>query len=76
MLCGCLASLILQPHMGSERFAQLIFILAALSSALVVVIGYTLAEMGYPGPFHQCAAGFSAVLFGLKVRLAVTAVPS
>eukprot|EP01083_Nonionella_stella_P258443 883384_1 len=61
----------LEPRMGIVRFLWAIFILAISSNVLYIGIAYILAhEFDYPGPYyHQCAVGFSAVLFGLKVIL-------
>ena len=62
---------ILEAHLGSERFAQLVAWLATVSAVLYVAVGWGLAQMGYYGPFHTCAAGFSAVLFGMKVIMPI-----
>jgi len=58
---------VLERSMGSEGFAQLIAMLTTLSAVIYVAIGFGLAHLGMPGPFHECAAGFSGILFGLKV---------
>ncbi|ETV97968.1 hypothetical protein H310_09275 [Aphanomyces invadans] len=60
----------LEFHVGSERFARMIGVLLVMSHVLAVVVAYILSTfMGNSSYIHQCAIGFSAVLFALKVVL-------
>ena len=61
---------ILETQLGSEDFARLIASLATLSGVLLILIGYGChALFGWERPFNECGAGFSGVLFALKVVL-------
>jgi rhomboid domain-containing protein 1 len=58
----------LEGSMGSARFAAMVCFLLAASHILVVASAFAAADvLGYPGLLNQCAVGFSAVLFGMKV---------
>ena len=59
---------LLEPVIGSARFAALITFFALASNALVVGVGYGLFHLiEYKGVMRQCILGWSAVLFALKV---------
>jgi hypothetical protein len=56
--------------MGSVYFGFLIFFLVILSHVLVVILSWFFSiVLGSYAPLEQCAIGFSAVLFALKVVL-------
>ncbi|BBM99856.1 rhomboid-related protein 4 [Marchantia polymorpha subsp. ruderalis] len=61
----------LEGSMGSKKFAGMVGVLLGLSHGLVVVSAkflYSFADN--PGPMYsECAVGFSAVLFALKMVL-------
>lgn len=58
----------LEPLLGSERFAVTVVVLTWLQSLIYVLIVWALRDIfQMPGHFNQCAAGFSGVLFALKV---------
>lgn len=61
----------LEGRMGSLKFAEMITVLLGLSHGLVVVLAKGLSMfVDYPDALYsQCAIGFSAVLFALKVVL-------
>jgi len=60
----------LEQRMGTKRFGALLLVFTLLSSALMVVGSVVLAEFLHVYSFyHECAVGFSAVLFALKVVL-------
>jgi len=61
----------LEGMMGSTEFASMVAVLLGLSHGIVVVIAKVLATFfDYPYPLtSECAVGFSAVLFALKVVL-------
>ncbi|DBA04085.1 TPA: hypothetical protein N0F65_009432 [Lagenidium giganteum] len=60
----------LEWKIGSVRFAFLVAYLLLLSHAFVVIISLLMATIfQMPDAYHQCALGFSAVLFALKVVL-------
>jgi membrane associated rhomboid family serine protease len=63
----------LEQAMGSAGFGALVVVLALASQ--VATMGVTLAAeaVGYPDWAHQCAIGFSGVLFAMKPILAVGA---
>lgn len=53
-----------------QRFAWMLFLFAILANVLFVLVGVILGEFfHYPAAYHQCAVGFSSVLFALKVVL-------
>eukprot|EP00051_Salpingoeca_urceolata_P025664 m.464148 g.464148 ORF g.464148 m.464148 type:complete len:316 (-) comp20356_c1_seq2:56-1003(-) len=58
----------LEGPLGSEAFASMVAILTLLSSSLMVVfdVGSVMTGFAYAMP-NTCAAGFSGVLFALKV---------
>lgn len=62
---------VLEPAIGSARFARLVVELLLVSQVLYTLIAAGLAE-AYPalflgGYYSTCAVGFSGVLFALKV---------
>jgi rhomboid domain-containing protein 1 len=60
----------LEPLVGRRHFAIMLVLFSILCNMLYVLGSYLLANcVDYPGPFHSCAVGFSAVLFALKVIL-------
>lgn len=61
----------LENNMGSARFAGMVTVLLGMSHGLVVVSAKLLAMYAdTPGPMYsECAVGFSAVLFALKMVL-------
>jgi len=61
----------LERMMGSTEFASMVAVLLGLSHGIVVVTAKVLATFfDYPYPLtSECAVGFSAVLFALKVVL-------
>ena len=58
----------LEPRLGSARFASVIGALVVGSSAVYCALQYLAAQALGTGHLHSCAAGFSCVLFGLKVH--------
>ncbi len=55
--------------MGSEKFAKMVGILLVSSHSLVVMVSYAISVLtGMSHLYKQCAVGFSAVLFALKVQ--------
>ena len=61
---------ILEPRMGTPKFAALIAELAITSSCMYILLALGAAIFGIArGPLYSCAVGFSGVLFGLKVLL-------
>ena len=58
-----------QNKLGPERFLMTVFVLATLQSLIYIAVVWVLM-VGFDMPdfYHQCAAGFSGVLFALKVR--------
>ncbi|CAM6093546.1 unnamed protein product [Calypogeia fissa] len=61
----------LESNMGSARFAGMVTVLLGMSHGLVVISAKLLAMYGgTPGPMYsECAVGFSAVLFAMKMVL-------
>lgn len=61
----------LENSMGSARFAGMVTVLLGMSHGLVVLSAKLLASYGdAPGPMYaECAVGFSAVLFAMKMVL-------
>ncbi|KAL3685897.1 hypothetical protein R1sor_003919 [Riccia sorocarpa] len=61
----------LEGSMGSAKFAGMVAVLLGLSHGLVVATAKTLDVFAdYPVPMYsECAVGFSAVLFALKMVL-------
>lgn len=59
----------LEPRLGTKRFSFLVLLLAVVSNILLALSNYILAHYTNQHSMHSCAAGFSAVLFGLKVVL-------
>jgi rhomboid-related protein 4 len=60
----------LETQIGPERFAVMCGLFAVLSNIMIVVLGWAAYELlDWPFAMHQCSAGFSAVLFALKVVL-------
>lgn len=58
----------LEPMIGSWVFGWLILLFAVGTSCLMVASSYIMMQFfDYPKPFFTCAAGFSGVLFALKV---------
>ncbi|XP_053976389.1 rhomboid-related protein 4-like [Hylaeus anthracinus] len=58
----------LEPMYGTMNFAFLLGILSLGCSAMYTCLGYSLTQLtGDYGYYTQCAIGFSAVLFALKV---------
>lgn len=60
----------LEQQNGSVKFALMVAYLLVAAHILVVALSFGAADaLGYPGLIRQCAVGFSAVLFALKVVL-------
>jgi rhomboid domain-containing protein 1 len=60
----------LEGTMGSLRFGIMMAFLLFASHILVVASSFFVADtIGFPTLIHQCAVGFSAVLFGMKAVL-------
>lgn len=60
----------LEGRYGSKQFAMMVGVLLGLSHGLVVVSAKLLSKVAnVHGPMYECAVGFSAVLFALKVVL-------
>jgi len=60
----------LEQRMGTKRFGLLLVMFTLLSSVLMVVGSVALAQFLHISSFYyECAVGFSAVLFALKVVL-------
>lgn len=66
----------LEPRLGTARFATVIGSLVVGSSAVYCALQYVAAQLLGPSHLHTCAAGFSCVLFGLKVIMQSTSPPS
>jgi len=66
----------LEPKYGSVRFGVLLVVLQVLCSAVYVALQYIAAILMGPQQLHSCAAGFSCVLFALKVILQQDEPPS
>ncbi|GAQ86345.1 hypothetical protein KFL_002830220 [Klebsormidium nitens] len=61
----------LEGALGSAQFAKLIALLTLLSQGCTLLVAKLIADqLGIREPFyHQCAVGFSGVIFALKVVL-------
>lgn len=60
----------LEPQLGTKKFLVLNLLFALFSNVLYVTVGVILAKTNImEQEFFTCAAGFSAVLFALKVVL-------
>lgn len=59
----------LEAGLGSLIFFALVVYLAFIAHAFYVAIALAAHHFGYPNVKHNCTAGFSGVLFGLKVVL-------
>ncbi|XP_063694870.1 rhomboid-related protein 4-like [Bolinopsis microptera] len=66
----------LEPRLGTGRFAAVIGSLLVGSSSVYCAIQFLAAQLLGPAHIHSCAAGFSCVLFGLKVIMQSTSPPS
>jgi rhomboid domain-containing protein 1 len=59
---------LLEPQLGTPLFAAMCLIFGVISNALYVAVAAALTHFFHmPEQFYSCAAGFSAVLFALKV---------
>lgn len=59
---------LLENKLGPERFLMNVFVLATLQSLIYIAVVWVLmVGFGMPEFYDQCAAGFSGVLFALKV---------
>lgn len=59
---------LLEDKLGGERFAGTVIMLATLQGLVYIAVVWVLmVAFDEPAPYHQCAAGFSGVLFALKV---------
>jgi len=67
-----LQGVVLEPALGSARFAVLVAELLLVSQLLLVLLARALAAVApaLAGSYYSaCAVGFSGVLFALKVRI-------
>ena len=67
----------LEPRMGSARFLYLIAVFTVLTSATLVALNLIAVDaLSQPHYYTDCAVGFSAVLFALKILTTFDMPPS